>query len=86
MWTRLFLPVALAAVALLLAACGVAIGVAMAAAASQALGSLLFGIPGLDPIAFGAACLLFTAVALLATYIPARRAATVDPISALRDQ
>ncbi len=69
-----------------LAAIGVAIGVAMAAAASRVLGSLLFGIPALDPIAFGAACLLFTAVALLATYIPARRAAAVDPIGALRDQ
>ncbi len=71
---------------LLLAAIGVAVGVAMAAAGSQVLGSLLFGIAGLDPIAFGAACLLFAAVALLATYIPARRAATVDPIIALRDQ
>ncbi len=71
---------------LVLAAIGVAIGVAMAAAGSQVLGSLLFGIPGLDPVTFGAACVLFAAVTLVATYIPARRATNVDPMIALRDQ
>jgi len=63
---------------------GVAIGLALAAAGSQALRSLLFGVSALDPIAFGAAAAIFGLVALGASYLPARRAARVDPIVALR--
>ena len=68
-----------------LAAIGVALGVGLAALGSRLLESLLFGIPGLDPVTFGTACVLFAAVTLVATYVPARRATTVDPMVALRD-
>jgi predicted permease len=69
-----------------LAAIGVAIGIAMAAAGSTLLESLLYGVRGLDPITFAGACVLFAAVTLTATYIPARRATRVDPIAALRNE
>jgi ABC-type antimicrobial peptide transport system permease subunit len=69
---------------LILAAAGVAVGVALAALGSTLLESLLFGVRGLDPLTFLGACALFAAVTLLATYIPARRAARIDPVTALR--
>ena len=72
--------------ALVLAGSGVAFGIALAAAGSQLLQSLLFGISGFDPVTFGGACLLFAAMALLASYIPARRALSVDPMAALRNE
>lgn len=70
---------------LVLGAIGVMLGVALAAVAAQLLKSLLFGIPPIDPITFGGACVLFAAVTVVATYIPARRATTVSPMVALRD-
>jgi predicted permease len=69
---------------LVLTAIGVAIGLAAGAAGAQVLRSLLFGISTLDPIAFGGAALLFGIVSLTASYLPARRAARVDPMIALR--
>jgi predicted permease len=69
---------------LVLAGIGTAIGLVIAAAGSTLLESLLYGIRGLDPITFGSTCALFALVTLIASYIPARRAATVDPIIALR--
>jgi putative ABC transport system permease protein len=69
---------------LMLAGIGSAIGVVIAAAGSTLLESLLYGIRGLDPITFGGTCLLFALVTLAASYIPARRATTVDPMVALR--
>ena len=69
---------------LTLAGIGVAVGVAIAAAGSKLLESLLFGVRGLDPLTFGGTCLLFAAVTLIASYVPARRAMSVDPMIALR--
>jgi ABC-type antimicrobial peptide transport system permease subunit len=68
-----------------LAALGVAGGVAIAAAGARLLESLLFGVRGLDPITFGTACLIFAVITGLASLIPARRAAAVDPMVALRN-
>jgi putative ABC transport system permease protein len=67
-----------------LALIGVVIGLAGAYWATQMLGSFLYGVTATDVTAFaGAAAVLFV-VALMATYIPARRAARVDPMAALR--
>jgi len=71
---------------LVLAAAGTAIGVVIAGAGSTFLESLLYGMRGLDPITFAGACLLFAAVTLVASYIPARRATRVDPMVALRNE
>jgi putative ABC transport system permease protein len=62
----------------------VGLGLAAGAAGAQVLRSLLFGVNALDPVAFGGAALLFTAVSFAASYFPARRATRVDPITALR--
>ena len=69
-----------------LAAIGIGIGLALAAVGSRLIESLLFGIRPLDPLTFAAASTLFGAVTLLASYIPARRAMTVDPMTALRNE
>jgi hypothetical protein len=69
---------------LTLAAIGVGAGLAAAAASSQVLTSLLFGISPADPVSYGLAALVLGLVAAAATQIPARRATRVDPIVALR--
>jgi putative ABC transport system permease protein len=69
---------------LLLAATGLACGLAGALIATRALASLLFGVTGADPITFSAVGVTLAAVALLASYVPARSAARVEPMSALR--
>ena len=63
---------------------GVAIGIAAALGLTQLMSSLLFGVSAQDPITFAAAAALLIAVALLASYIPARRAMLVEPVVALR--
>ena len=63
---------------------GAALGIAGGAAVSRLLTSLLFGLSPLDPITYLSVALLLVAVALLATYLPARRATKVDPLVALR--
>jgi predicted permease len=65
---------------------GVALGIAGAFAATRLLESMLFGVSGSDPIALGAAGGLLLAAALLASWVPARRAARVDPMVALRQE
>jgi predicted permease len=69
-----------------LALVGTAIGLALAAAVTQLLGGLLVGIGAVDPIAFGVATAVMIAVLLVATYAPARRAAGMDPMRALRSE
>jgi putative ABC transport system permease protein len=65
-------------------ALGIVLGIAGSFAAGRALVSLLFGVSSRDLLTFTATAVLLTIVALLATYIPARRAAKVDPMVALR--
>ena len=70
--------------ALVLTAIGVAIGVASAAGLMQLMKSLLFGISPLDPFTYLSVLLMLAVSAALASYLPARRAAAVDPVDALR--
>lgn len=71
---------------MMLAAIGVVVGLGLAAAGAQVIRSLLYGVSGVDPVTFGGACVLFIAVALIATWLPARRALGVDPMVALRNE
>jgi len=65
---------------------GLAGGVAAALGLSQLVRSLLFGITATDPATYAGVPLLLAVVALIACYIPARRAASVDPLIALRQE
>jgi predicted permease len=65
---------------------GVGAGVIGALGLTRFLSSMLYGVKPADPLTFGAVSLIVIAVALLACYIPARRAAKVDPIVALRHE
>jgi predicted permease len=69
----------------LLAAAGVAGGVILAMATSSAMASLLYGVHPHDPAIFLTVPLLLLAVAVVASYVPARRATLVDPMAALRE-
>ena len=69
---------------LLLVSIGVIIGIATALAASRLVASMLYGLSTADPLTYGAVALLLIAVAILACWFPARRAAHVDPVVALR--
>ena len=69
-----------------LALAGMALGLAVALAATRLLGGLLFGVSPQDPIVLGMMTAALGAVALLACYFPARRAARVDPMIALRHE
>ncbi|HEV8200672.1 MAG TPA: hypothetical protein VGS03_11685, partial [Candidatus Polarisedimenticolia bacterium] len=66
------------------AVAGIAFGLAGAAALSGLLRGLLYGVSATDPLAYGGVALLLAAVALAACWGPARRAARVDPMVALR--
>ncbi len=67
-----------------LAVAGAAIGLVLALAGAQILRSLLFGVGPLDPITFGAVPAGLLGIALVASYLPARRASRVDPVRALK--
>jgi putative ABC transport system permease protein len=69
---------------LLVVAAGMAVGAAAALLGTRALSGLLFGVSPMDPATWIAVTSLLFAVAFLASYVPARRATRVDPMSALR--
>jgi ABC-type antimicrobial peptide transport system permease subunit len=65
---------------------GVVVGLAAASVATRLMASLLFEVSARDPVTFATAAAALIAVSALATYVPARRAAGIDPLHALRDQ
>lgn len=65
---------------------GIGIGVAGATAVARLLSGLLYGVSAVDPVTFVSLSVFLGAIALLAIYLPARRATRVDPIVALRHQ
>jgi len=65
---------------------GLAIGIGVSLASTQLLRSQLFGVQPADPLSYAAVAMLLALVALGACYIPARRAAGVDPLVALRQE
>jgi len=69
---------------LLMAGSGVVCGLIVAVAATRLLRSLLFHVSPMDPLTYVAACFALCAAAALASYIPSRRTATVNPVEALR--
>jgi putative ABC transport system permease protein len=71
---------------MILASIGLAIGLAVVLILARVHTSMLYGVSPTDPITFIAITFLLAAVALVACYIPARRAARVDPMVALREE
>jgi ABC-type antimicrobial peptide transport system permease subunit len=69
---------------LALAGAGTAIGLAAAAGLTRLMKSVLFGISPVDPLTYTAVPLVLAAATVLASYLPARRAAAVDPVETLR--
>jgi putative ABC transport system permease protein len=70
---------------LAIAGAGIGFGIAAAAGLTRLLSSMLFGVKAIDLVTFLSAAALFLMVALAASYIPARRAAGIEPMAALRD-
>lgn len=67
-------------------AIGLAVGLVGAAGVTRYLESMLFGVGALDPLTYAVVTVAFPAVALFASYLPARRATKVDPLAALRQE
>ena len=65
---------------------GVAIGLVVAAGVTRLMGALLYDVGTLDPLTYAAVALVLTAAAALASWLPARRAAAVDPAEALASE
>jgi ABC-type antimicrobial peptide transport system permease subunit len=70
--------------ALRLAACGIALGAILSASLNRFLANALYGVKPTDGATFTAAAVLLMLVAVLASYLPARRAMSIDPVVALR--
>ncbi len=70
--------------ALLLAAIGVVVGLGAAVGLTRLMSALLFGVGAMDPLTYAVVAVGIAALTMLASYLPARRAARVDPIEALR--
>ncbi len=68
-----------------LGASGLAIGAVAALAATRAISSMLFGVTAADPVTFAIIVIVIATVTLAASYVPARRAASVDPIVVMRE-
>ena len=64
---------------------GIVIGIGGALALARSMATLVFGVSTRDPITFASVPLVLAVVAAIATFVPARRAARVDPMLALRD-
>jgi len=71
---------------LIMSLTGIAIGIMGSLALGRLIESLLYGVPAVDPLTFAAVSAVLIGVALLAAYVPARRAASVDPMTALRHE
>jgi ABC-type antimicrobial peptide transport system permease subunit len=65
---------------------GIVVGLLAAWPSSRVMSSMLFEVSAHDPATYGLVTLLLLAVSILATYLPARRAAALDPVEALRSE
>lgn len=66
-------------------AVGVVLGVGVGLAATRILSGILYGVETADPVTFAAVATVMLAVGMLASYVPARRASSVDPVEAIRE-
>ena len=72
--------------AVMLTGAGVGIGLVLAFALAHGVANLMYQVSPNDPVVFGSITATITAIALLSSWLPARRAARIDPMVALRDE